>query len=171
MGVIDPEALRELILVTELGDIAVPVAQIRRCSIDAVVRPAKAKAVASSFWQTELPEKGFDGRLDTDWNSGNYAPGWIEADLSSPTPLASVALIPCQDIPGPTTHEIWISDEPMGDDRSKATLAHAFHGHTTDRQPLRFDFPKGQVARYVQVRTTQSPIWISWWEVEIFRSL
>lgn len=166
-GVIDPEAWRELKVLTELGDIVVPAVQIRRCSIDAIVRRAKLKVVASSFWESSVPEKAIDGNRDTDWNSGNYAPGWIEFDLSSPAALASIVVYPGQDIPGPTTHEIWTSDEPMGDDRSKATLAHTFRGYTTNQQPLRFDFPKGRVARYVQVRTTQSPTWISWWEVEI----
>ncbi|HJT32492.1 MAG TPA: hypothetical protein VJ783_10650 [Pirellulales bacterium] len=52
-------------------------------------------------------------------------------------------------------------------DRSKARLVHTFHGPTVNQQPLKFDFPKGLIARYAQVRTTQSPTWISWWEVEI----
>jgi hypothetical protein len=109
----------------------------------------------------------FDGRYDTDWNSGNYAPAWIEVDLAATTTLASILLSPAQDIVGETAHEIWISDEPIGDDRSKATLVHTFHGPTSNQQPLKFDFPKGRRARFVQVRTTQSPTSISWWEVEL----
>lgn len=81
--------------------------------------------------------------------------------------LASILLRPGQDIEGETTHEIWVSDEPIGDDRSKARLVHTFHGRTSNHQPLKFDFSKGLNARYVQVRTTESPTWISWWEIEI----
>src|SRR5262249_22326593 len=54
-----------------------------------------------------------------------------------------------------------------GHDRTKAKLAHTFQGETRDKQPLEFSFPKDQTARYVQVRTTQSPTWIAWWEIDI----
>ena len=30
-----------------------------------------------------------------------------------------------------------------------------------------FAFPKDLFARYVQIRTTESPSWVSWWEVEL----
>jgi hypothetical protein len=76
-------------------------------------------------------------------------------------------LIPVQDIVGPTTHEVWVSNEPIGDDRSKAKLAHTFKGEPKNAEELKFTFPKDMTARYVQVRTTQSPTWIAWWEVEI----
>lgn len=109
----------------------------------------------------------FDGNRDTDWNSGNYAPGWLEADLGIPVQLATIQLLPCQDIVGETTHEIWASDEPIGDDCAKATLVHTLHGEANNQQPLTFEFPKNLHARYVQIRTTQSPTWIAWWEVEI----
>lgn len=46
-------------------------------------------------------------------------------------------------------------------------LIHTFDGQTTSAQRLSFELPKGVTARYVQVRITQSPTWISWWEVEI----
>jgi hypothetical protein len=76
-------------------------------------------------------------------------------------------LFPLQDIAGPTTHEVWVSNEPIGDDRSKAKLAHTFKGDFKDTKELKFTFPKDLSARYIQVRTTQSPTWIAWWEVEI----
>jgi RNA polymerase sigma factor (sigma-70 family) len=122
---------------------------------------------ASSFWEKEVPENAFDGKHDTDWNAGDYAPAWIERDLGASLPLASITLFPCQDIPGPTTHEVWVSNEPIGNDRTKAKLVHTFKGETTNLQRLKFDFPKDLSARYVEVRTTQSPTWIAWWEVEV----
>jgi RNA polymerase sigma factor (sigma-70 family) len=122
---------------------------------------------ASSFWQTEIPENAFDGKRDTDWNAGDYAPAWIERDLGACLRLAGIALFPCQDIAGPTTHEVWVSSEPIGNDRTKAKLVHTFKGETTNNSPLKFDFPKDLSARYVLVRTTQSPIWVAWWEVEV----
>jgi hypothetical protein len=62
---------------------------------------------------------------------------------------------------------VWVSDQPIGDNRTKARLAHTFQGETKDHQALVFAFRKELSARYVQVRTTRSPTWIAWWEVEI----
>jgi RNA polymerase sigma factor (sigma-70 family) len=122
---------------------------------------------ASGTWQNEIPENAFDGKRDTDWNAGDYAPSWIERDLGASLPLSSITLFPCQDIPGVTVHEVWVSNEPIGNDRTKAKLIHAFEEHTTNMQALKFDFPKGLSARYIEVRTTKSPTWIAWWEIEI----
>jgi hypothetical protein len=130
--------------------------------------PAPFSARASSSWEPNTtPDRAFDGNRSTYWNSGGYAPAWIEADLGAARPLAGIVLIPAQDIAGATTHEVWVSDEPIGDDRTKARLMHTFQGETKNEQSLKYDFPKGLSARYVQVRTTQSPTWIAWWEVEI----
>jgi uncharacterized protein (TIGR03067 family) len=137
---------------------------------EAAPQNARPRIRASGTWEKEIPENAFDGRLDTDWNSGTYAPAWIEADLGAAVPIECVVLIPCQDIAGATTHEVWISDRPIGDDRTKAKLIHTFKGETTNQQKLKFDFPKRPeelTARYVQIRTTQSPTWIAWWEVQI----
>ncbi len=129
---------------------------------------------ASSAWEGHptlsflpSPDKAFDGKQDTYWNSGGYAPAWIEADLGASRPLADVQLLVAQDIPGPTIHEVWVSNESIGDDRARAKRVHTFQGETKDKQWLRFDFPKDQSARYVQIHTTQSTTWIAWWEVEI----
>jgi hypothetical protein len=62
---------------------------------------------------------------------------------------------------------VWVSNEPIGEDRARAKLAHTFKGNTDSGQRLRFDFPKGRFARYVQVRTTQSPSWVGWADVEL----
>jgi RNA polymerase sigma factor (sigma-70 family) len=130
--------------------------------------PPRLTPRASSFWEKNTtPDKAFDGNRETYWNSGGYAPAWIEADLGASTPLAGVVLLPLQDVPGATTHEVWVSDRPIGDDRTKAKLMHTFEGDTTNAKQLTFDFPKGLSAQYVQIRTTKSPTWIAWWEVEI----
>jgi hypothetical protein len=158
----------DLKMLTAVGEVKVPARLIRLCKIEpAPPRKAPAGVRASGTWEQFVPQRAFDGDRGTDWNSGGYAPQWIEADLGAPTRLSDILLIPVHDIVGVTTHEVWVSDSPIGDDRSKAKLAHTFQGETTDRQPLKFDFPKGTSARYVQVRTTQSPTWVAWWEVEI----
>jgi RNA polymerase sigma factor (sigma-70 family) len=133
--------------------------------------PAKSAyqltARASSSWDAHVPEVAFDGKGINYWNSGGAAPAWIEADLGVAAPVASIRLVAVQDIPGPTTHEVWVSDEPIGDDRTKARLMYTFKGDTRNTQSLEFYFPKDASARYVQVRTTESPTWIAWGLVEI----
>jgi hypothetical protein len=167
-GVLNLADWGDLKLLTAVGEVKVPARLIRLCTIEpAPPRKVPAGVRASGTWEQFVPKRAFDGDRGTDWNSGGYAPQWIEADMGSPTRLADILLIAVHDIVGVTTHEVWVSDEPIGDDRKKAKLVHTFQGETTDHQPLRFDFPKGTSARYVQVRTTQSPTWVAWWEVEI----
>jgi hypothetical protein len=133
----------------------------------AMATPWKAGVRASSFDGANSPELAFDGNRETMWNSGMYAPGWIEKDLGEKTQLAGIVLVASQTPEGETIHEVWISDEPIGNDRTKARLAHTFKGFTKNAESLRFDFPQDMSARYVQIRTTDSPSWIGWWEVEI----
>jgi HEAT repeat protein len=128
------------------------------------LRKARVRARASNSWDGHTPDRAFAGAT---WNAGNYAPQWIEADLGTPTELASLLLVVNQFPAGETTHEVWVSHEPIGEDRAKAKLAHTFHGNTDADQRLRFDFPKDVFARYVQVRTTRSPSWVAWAQVEL----
>jgi RNA polymerase sigma factor (sigma-70 family) len=113
------------------------------------------------------PEKAFDGNKDTWWGSGTYAPGWIERDLGASRPLAGITLVTSQTPACETAHEVWVSDEPIGNDRSRARLVHTFKGQTTNQQVLKFDFPRDLSARYVEIHTTASESWIGWGEIEI----
>ena len=131
-------------------------------------RKAKVSARASATEKEEVtPDKPFDLVRPTTWNAGGYAPHWIEADLGASAQLASIRLIVCQLPDGATTHEVWVSNGPIGKERTKAKLAHTFKGYTESNKPLTFDFPKGLSARYVQIRTTESPSWIAWGPIDL----
>jgi HEAT repeat protein len=130
----------------------------------APLRKARVRARASNSWDQYTPDKAFAGGT---WNAGGYAPQWLEADLGVSTELAGILLLVNQLPAGDTAHEVWVSHEPIGEDRTRAKLAHTFRGNTDANQRLRFDFPKGVFARFVQVRTTQSPSWVAWSEVEL----
>ena len=132
--------------------------------------PSKAKvaARASASWvdMGKTPDGAFDA--PGGWNAGGYAPQWIEADLGAPNRLASLWVNPAQlPLVCDTTHEIWVSDEPIGDERTKAKLVHTFKGQTENAQLLEFDFPKGLSARFVQIRTTESASWVAWNRIEL----
>ena len=131
-------------------------------------RKAKVSARASGTYQPDrTPDKPFDLDRPFVWNSGGYAPGWIEADLGASSRLVGIRLVVHQLPDGETTHEVWVSDEPIGEQRTKAKLAHTFKGPTVLDQPLKFDFPGGLSARYVQILTTASPSWVAWGPIEI----
>jgi RNA polymerase sigma factor (sigma-70 family) len=158
----------------------------------AKLRPIGVRA--SSFWDHNAPQSAFDGNRQTMWNAGNYAPQWIEADLGSSMRLGDITLIVIQLPACETTHEIWLSDEPIDGpsgqhmtsvdlpggfpipqipewketpQAKRARLVHTLRGFTNDNQTLYFDFPKDTVARHVQVRTTRSESWVAWVEIEI----
>jgi hypothetical protein len=136
-------------------------------------RKATVSARASHTWADHAtPDKAFDGDRNTVWNAGNNPPPggageWIEADVGAVRQLGRLLLVTCQLPDGPTTHEIWVSTEPIGDDRTKAKLVHTFKGQTQSGDVLRFDFPKRLLGRYVQIRTTESPTWVAWSEIEL----
>jgi hypothetical protein len=124
---------------------------------------------ASNVYEKCTPERAFDGDAGTTWNSGGAAPQWIEADLGSPKKLLSVLLLPdhADKLPGETIHEVWVSDKPIGEDRTTATLLHTFKGQAIDSQELKVAFPKEPLARFVQILTTQSPTWVAWREIAL----
>jgi hypothetical protein len=128
------------------------------------LRKARVRARASNSWDKYTPDKAFDG---LSWNAGGYAPQWLEADLGGPTQIATILLMVNQFPAGETTHEVWISGEPIGEDRTKAKLVHNFRANTDAGERLKFDLPKDLFARYVQIRTTQSPSWVAWAEVDL----
>jgi RNA polymerase sigma factor (sigma-70 family) len=131
------------------------------------VRKVRVRVRASGSWDQHTPDRAFDGAADTMWNAGDYAPQWIEADLGSATRLDTLVLHMTQLPAGATTHEVWLSDEAIGADHARAKLVHTFHGHTDDNQRLALRFPRGLCARHVQIRTTRSPSWVAWLEVEL----
>jgi HEAT repeat protein len=130
-------------------------------------RKAKVQARASNSWDQHTPDSAFAGNRQAYWNSGGHAPQWLEADLGVCTQLGSIHLVVAQLPAGQTTHEIWVSDHAIGEDRTRAKLVHIFQGQTDNGQELEFKFPKDMFARYVQIRSTESPSWIGWIEVEL----
>jgi hypothetical protein len=60
-----------------------------------------------------------------------------------------------------------VSDQPIGNDLTRAKRPHTFHGLTENGRPLVFIFPRGLSARYVQIRTTASASWVAWNSIEL----
>ncbi len=116
------------------------------------------------------PAKAFDGDAGTNWNSGGFAGQWIEVDLGNAYDIASISLITAQSPAGNTTHEIWLSALSIQSDLSNATLAHTFGGYTVNGDVLATVLSSPMMAQYVQIRTTASPSWIAWHDVQVFEA-
>jgi RNA polymerase sigma factor (sigma-70 family) len=167
-GTIDLKTLGDLKVATALGETTVPLSLVKTCKIEPAPGPAKVTARASSTGEATDPNDAFKpaGQASR-WNSGGYAPGWIEADLGAPRKLDRITLVVSQLPAGLTVHEVWVSNEPIGEERGKARLVHTFRGETDQLQELKHTFGPDVVGRYVQIRTTESPSWVGWQWIDL----
>ena len=122
---------------------------------------------ASDVYSDYFPRLAFDDDSNTWWNA-TTASGWLEVDLGAEYELSRIEL-QVQMIPdGGATHQVWISNAPIGGDTSVATMAHEFTGSFSRLQILTHFLAGDTRARYIQVRTTQSVSWVAWREMRVF---
>jgi hypothetical protein len=115
-------------------------------------------ARASRVWEGNAAQGSVDTNPSTYWNSGRFAPQWIEFDLGSNTTLSSMNLTVEQKPDGTTTHEIYAGSQP-----NPTTLVKTLSGTTKAHQTLRVTFASPiQNVRYVRIVTTKSPSWVAW---------
>jgi len=110
----------------------------------------------------------FDGDTSTVWNSNGYQPAWIEVNLGDRYKLEQFKLVVAQSPNGNTTHQIWVSDSPILGSTASATLVKTFSQFTSANDILIFNPTANVVGRYVQVKTTASPSWVAWREVQVY---
>ena len=106
-----------------------------------------------------------DGTLSTAWNSGDFAPQWIEVELGS-IDIGWVRLVPAQFPSGPTVHRVLgrgsgDSYRPLSEIRSTTT-----DGESIDLIPA----TPWKGVRHIRIETSASPSWIAWREIEVYRS-
>jgi RHS repeat-associated protein len=124
-------------------------------------------ATASNSYQGAPPSQAMDGSLGTMWNSGGFAPQWIQLDLGQPSTISQIRLNVAQLPNGQTTHEIYGGTDPQA-----LTLMRTISGATQDGQWLEPTFsPAVSNIRYLQIRTTASPSWVAWNEIEVYGSI
>ncbi|HEV8545963.1 MAG TPA: discoidin domain-containing protein [Candidatus Limnocylindrales bacterium] len=117
---------------------------------------------------SELPgeegAKAVDGLVLTDWNAGGGVPVSITIDLGSPQTIHEIRLLTAQFPAGATTHRIDVRKQKGGWSQvAKLT------GITQGEQWLRFfASPALTGVRWVRIRTTMSPSWVSWREIQVF---
>ena len=113
---------------------------------------------ASSFYTS--PWYAFDGNTGTLWNSGGFAPQWIEADLGATYSVKKIRLtIEQSPAVQSATHVITINGVTV------ATLSGTFTSGSTIEADL-LNAPTN--GRFVRVTTTASNSWIAWREIAIY---
>ena len=120
-------------------------------------------AIASATYQSNTATLAVDGDYNTLWNSGNYAPQWIEIDLGKGSTVVGLRLLTAQLPVGDTTHVVLFSND--GDVIAERT----FSGYTETEQWLEawFEAPFNGV-KTLRVTTTASPSWVAWYEIEVY---
>ncbi|MEX2216897.1 MAG: discoidin domain-containing protein [Phycisphaeraceae bacterium] len=158
---------------TVLGKLHIPLATLRRCTVqviaaDKALKPAGVSA--SGAWSHQVAANVMDGNLQSVWSSGAYS-GWIEVDLGANYELASIrTLIQCG-AAGSASHAFYVSDKPMRDKVAGGRLVQSFSGSRHDDEWLASDCERGTAGRYVQVRCTSSRDWFNLKEIEVMPRL
>jgi RHS repeat-associated protein len=121
---------------------------------------------ASNSYPGAPPAQAIDGNLGTMWNSGGFAPQWIQLDLGQPATISQIRLNVAQLPDGQTTHEIYGGTDPQA-----LTLIRTLSGFTQSGQWLEPTFaPAINNIRYLKILTTASPSWVAWNEIEVYGS-
>jgi hypothetical protein len=123
-----------------------------------------SKATASASLAGSSPELAIDGLLSTVWNSGAFAPQWIEIDLAAPSTIGGLKLVVGQSPSGPTVHDVYVQSKGS----PQPQLVTEFSGATHDQQVLTWT-PTQPLADVTSVRvvTVTSPSWVAWREIEV----
>ncbi len=136
--------------------------------------PLRAHPCAVSASQTyagSVPENVVDGDSNTVWNAGagaNSGAGqrqWIELDLGDRTTVTRLRLQVEQAPAGPTHHIIYGGPTP----NPQAEIGR-FQQSTQALQWLELTGTLHDI-RYVRIVTVDSPSWVSWREIEVYRAV
>ncbi len=119
-------------------------------------------ATASSAYGANAPTQAIDGNEATAWIASGGPTQWIELDLGAATSVRKLRLKVNQSPDGATTHQLSGGTTP-GALSPLATLT----GTTQHGAWVEATFAPTSV-RYVRIKTTSSPSWVAWSEVEVY---
>ena len=120
-------------------------------------------AFASQTHSTTKVSSIFDNNFGTAWNAGSSAPQWVSVDLQSSFTVKSIKLLPCQSPNGNVTHQIFISN-----DMQNWNLVDEINVYSKNNEWITHTFSTSlKNVRGVKVKTTKSPSWIAFFEIQI----
>lgn len=124
-------------------------------------------ATGSGSYRKSAASGAVDGSSEFIWNSGDYAPQWIEIDLGSPQSIGEISLLTAQSPDGDTVHRV-LGKASAG---APYDLLYEFAGFTTDDQWLHHaPSAPWENVRYLRIRTIESPSWVAWREIQVYPS-
>jgi hypothetical protein len=119
--------------------------------------------IATTTSSSTVPtDAATDGDLTTVFNSGAFGPHTLTLDLAEPNVVSALVLATEQTPDGVTSHVIEISD----DGAAWSELA-TLRGHTTTETVYAATVRRSPRARYVRIRTIDSPSWIAFRDVAV----
>lgn len=136
------------------------------CTSVETFRLDSALVSASNYLPDQTPNLAFDNNPETNWGAEDFAPQYIQVDLMDELNITSIELLIDQWPAGHTVHQIW---GKRNNPTASFTLIHEFSGNTSIGQTLSYAFPSGSKYRYLKILTTESPSWVSWKEVKIYK--
>ncbi len=117
-----------------------------------------ATARASAALATNVPNDALDADTTTYWNSGGYAPQWIEVDLGGSQQVSTLTLEFAQSPAGISTHQLY-----AGSTENPTALVKTVNAFTEDQEKMVVQFvPPLTNVRYLRIVTTESPSWVAW---------
>lgn len=130
----------------------------------AAMGPSCARVpVASVVSSSSLPAvDAVDGDVATVFNSGAFMPHELTIDLTEPNVVSALVLTTEQTPAGVTTQVVEISDDGV----SWSELA-SLRGYTTTETVYAATVRRAPRARYVRIRTIESPSWVAFREVAV----
>ena len=123
--------------------------------------------IVSHYTDDGKPVQAFDKNEETIWNAGDYPPQSILVDLLHDTPLEKVEMVVSQFPSGFTRHRLFgaVDGQSMNPE-----MLQEFAGITADPQILSYTFqPNNRTFRYLTMSTLESPSWVAWREIRIFK--
>jgi hypothetical protein len=128
------------------------------------VNLALGRPVTGTGRGSDLPGLVVDGKADTGWNSGDFAPQVIQIDLEKSSTIQTIRLLPGQSPNGETEHIIF----GLSPGETEPVVLHTFEGFTNDKQWLAYtpDTPWKNIDK-VAVGTRRSPSWVAWFEIVV----
>ncbi|MGA3948289.1 discoidin domain-containing protein [Ralstonia nicotianae] len=132
---------------------------------EALIKVAPVSVTASSTYSDNVPAQAIDGVSSNTWTATSYAPQWIEVDLGVAVPLRKLRMLVSQSPAGQTTHVV-----TGGMSSAPTNVLKTLSGNTSDGQWLEATLDAPVSVRYIRITTTGSPSWVSWHELEFYRT-
>ncbi len=132
---------------------------------EALIKVVPVGVTASSTYSDNVPARAIDSVSSNAWIATSYAPQWIEVDLGVAVPLKKLRMLVSQNPAGQTTHVVTGGMSP-----APTSVLKTLSGNTSDGQWLEATLDAPVSVRYIRITTTGSPSWVSWHELEFYRT-